>query len=131
MYPNLPGDALGLIAGTDQVAMEPVEVGGRKDQAKGVDDDPEEVDDVVAVGGLDERAGWMERRHLHMVRQSPRDEGGAQVDGDGREPNHDDPEEDAGWCVQESSSHVVRVDPARPRLQKSKKKKSKRGLGVC
>ena len=70
----------------------------------------------MTVGGLNKGAGGMDRSHLHMISQRPCDEGRSQVDGNGREPDHNDSEENTRRGVQQPGAHVICARPARPWL---------------
>ena len=46
------------------------------------------------------------RRRIDVISQRPRDKSGTQIDSDGREPNHENPEQNAMWRIQQTRSHV-------------------------
>lgn len=54
----------------------------------------------MPVGCLDERAGRVEWGRFNMIGQRAGDESRAEVDSDGRKPNHCDAEKDAMRGVQ-------------------------------
>lgn len=55
--------------------MKTVKVGGGQHQAKRIDEHPQEIDNVVAVRRLDQRAGRRRRCALHVIGQRAGDEG--------------------------------------------------------
>lgn len=71
-----------------------------EDETKRVDDDPQQIDNVVPVGSLNERTGRVKWRRFDVVGQCARNECRPEIDGDGREPNHRDAEEDTVRGVQ-------------------------------
>ena len=85
----LPGNSdAGLGPRSHEIAVQPIEVDGRKDETQRVDEHPQQIDYVVAVRRLDERAGRSRRCTLHVIGQRAGDERRPQIDGDGREPDH-------------------------------------------
>ena len=99
-FVTVPGDADGLFSGSDEVAMETVEMRDGENETKWIDDDPKQIDDVVPVGRLNEGTGRMEGRRFDVVGQGTRDESWTQINGNGREPDHGDAEKDAMRSVE-------------------------------
>lgn len=77
-----------------------------EDETKRVDNYPQQIDNVVPVGSLNERAGRVKWSRFDVVGQSARNERRAQIDGDGREPNHGDAKEDAVRGIQQPCSDI-------------------------
>ena len=84
--------------------MKPVQVGCSQYEAERVYDHPEKVDNIMPIGGLDEWASRLTGCHFNVVGKGTRNKGRTQIDGDGREPNHDDTENNAVRCVEELGS---------------------------
>lgn len=55
--------------------MESVEMRDSEDETERVDDHPQQIDDVVPVGRLNEWTGRMKGRRFDVVGQRARDEG--------------------------------------------------------
>lgn len=77
-----------------------------EDEAEGIDYNPQQIDDVVAVGRLNEWTGRMKGCRFDVVGQCARDEGRSQINGNGREPDHRDAKKDAMRSVEQASAHV-------------------------
>ena len=79
-HPHRVGAGVGVVpVELDQV------VDGQPD-ADDVHEDPEEVDDVVTEGALDQGAGGLPRLVVDVGRHGPAQEGGAKVDSDAGKP---------------------------------------------
>ena len=78
-------------------------------QAQTEDDgqDPEEVESVVPVGAQDDGAGGLQENVVSVGRQASTEKGGAQVDGDAGEPDHEESEHDALPVVAQHQSNVL------------------------
>ena len=71
-------------------------------------EDPEEVESVVSVGSQYDGAGGLQQNVISVGGQASTEEGGAQVDGDAGEPDHEESEHDALPVVAQHQSHVLR-----------------------
>ena len=69
-------------------------------------EDPEEVEDVMSVGSLDDGTRWFRHEVIRVGSQASAEEGGAQVDGDAGEPDHEESEEDALTAVIDQETDV-------------------------
>lgn len=87
--------------------MQPIEVDGRQGETQRVDEDPQQIDYVVAVRRLNKRARWSRRCAFYVIGQRAGDERRPQIDGDGREPDHRDAEKDAVRCVKQTRADVA------------------------
>ena len=84
----------------------------------------------MPVGRLDERASRVERCRFDVVGQRPRNEGRAEINGDGREPNHGDAEEDAMRSVEQPGAHVG-AESAVGRYRKLRRKNRANQIFCC
>ena len=89
---GLPGYSDGVALGSNQIPVQTIKMGCRQGQAKRVDEHPQQVDNVVAVRRLNQRAGRRRRCALHEIGQCSGDKRRAQVDCYGGEPDHGDAE---------------------------------------
>ena len=78
--------------------MESVELFHGEEHAEHVDHDPEDIEDVVSVGPLHQRTGRLVDMFVSIGCQCSTEEGGAEVDGDGGEPDHE-----------QTKAHTLRV----------------------
>lgn len=84
-----PSHPHGLCVGFGQVSVQFVQVEQRENDAHEVDGDPEHVEHVMAEGPVHQRTGGRVVAHLSARRQRTAQERRPQVDGDGREPDHE------------------------------------------
>ena len=69
--------------------------------------DPEEVESVVSVGTQDDGAGRLQEDFISVGCQASTEKGGAEVDGDAGEPDHEESEHDALPVVAQHQSNVL------------------------
>ena len=74
--------------------MKSVELFHGEEHAEHIDHDPENVEDVVSVGSLHQRTGGLVDMFVCVGGQGSTEEGGAEVDGDGGEPDHEETKAD-------------------------------------
>ena len=65
-----------------------------ENQTEGINEHPQEIDDVMAVRRLNQRTRRTGRCCLDVIGQGPCDERRSQIDGDGGKPDHHNAEED-------------------------------------
>ena len=87
--------------------MKPVELFHGEEHAEHIDHDPENVEDVVSVGSLHQRTGGLVDMFVCVGGQGSAEEGGAEVDGDGGEPDHEETKADTLRVVRH---HLNSVD---------------------
>ena len=74
--------------------MKPVELFHGEEHTEHIDHDPENIEDVMSVGSLHQRTRRLVDMFVGVGSQGPTEEGGAEVDGDGGEPDHEETEAD-------------------------------------
>ena len=92
-----------------ELSVESVELFHGEEHAEHVDHDPEDIEDVVSVGPLHQRTGRLVDMFVSIGCQGSTEEGGAEVDGDGGEPDHEQTKADALGTVLQERQCVLRV----------------------
>ena len=69
--------------------------------------DPEKVEDIMSVWSPYDGTRWLQNDVIRVGCQASTQEGGAQVDSDAGEPDHEEGEEDALTVVPEQETDVL------------------------